>query len=128
MFAFRILFIQRRMMMLENVDWEKEVKLFFKQWFFGLINGLETQSEKIQSKIIKYCGSACAQPQATKFFHDSWKKSADLDDLLKFLNEKYCYKAFNQLTRSTIQVKVKKMLLLITRNWDCGFLSSSTMR
>jgi len=93
---------------MDQTNWDTELRLFLRQWMYGLFRGFETQSEEIQSAILNHCGSACAHPQASIFFQEAWDDASDLDCFLKILNEKYCSDTFKLNHDGSIQVEYSK--------------------
>lgn len=94
--------------MTEHNDSDQWIIEFLKQWFLGLSKGLEGQSQQVHADILKFCGIACAHPQAANFFRKAWQRSENLDKFILTLNQHYQQNVFVKKHEFSIQVQYSK--------------------
>ncbi|MFX1283412.1 MAG: hypothetical protein ACFFB5_07145 [Promethearchaeota archaeon] len=111
--------------MIEQDDSEKWTLKFLKQWFSGLIRGLECHSEQVHNNISKHCGRACAHPQAVNFFREAWEKTKNIDRFIQLLNQKYQSGVFNKKSETSISVHYSKCYCPL---WQLELVDSSIFR
>ncbi|MHA1977215.1 MAG: hypothetical protein ACW98I_09970 [Candidatus Hodarchaeales archaeon] len=59
---------------------------FLKEWFSGLMEGIEKLNDSTWPKVLEMTGRACAKVHSVKLFNQIWKDSTDFVDFLSLIN------------------------------------------
>ena len=92
----------------ENLDWDETFKSFIKEWFSGLIAGIERQNDETWPKILELTGRACARVHSNELFWTTWEATRNIDDFLEKINEAYKEKVFKRQDDDTILAHYSK--------------------
>ncbi|MFX0016992.1 MAG: hypothetical protein ACFFBQ_19765 [Promethearchaeota archaeon] len=92
----------------ENLEWDTEFQHFLKEWFSGLIAGIEKLNDDIWPKVLELTGRACAHVHSNELFWETWEATRKLDEFLKKINEIYGEKVFEIIDDNTISVFYSK--------------------
>ena len=80
---------------------DENLFIFLKEWFSGLIKGIEKLNDETWPKILEMTGRACAQVHSGDMFKESWNKTRNLDtflDRINLLMEEEIYQKINETT------------------------------
>jgi hypothetical protein len=77
---------------------------FLKEWFSGLMKGIEKLNDATWPKVLEMTGRACAKVHSGSSFEQIWKESRNLDDFLKRYNLFAGEEVFNQIDDHTLTV------------------------
>ncbi|MFX1516813.1 MAG: hypothetical protein ACFFC6_10910 [Promethearchaeota archaeon] len=92
----------------ENLGWSEEFKQFLKEWFSGLITGIERLNDSTWPKVLELTGRACAHVHSDALFGETWKNTQNLDDFIIKINESYRKKVFKRIDEDTIEACYSK--------------------
>ncbi|MFX1286320.1 MAG: hypothetical protein ACFFB5_21985 [Promethearchaeota archaeon] len=92
----------------ESLEWSGEFKQFLKEWFSGLIAGIERLNDSTWPMILELTGRACARIHSNALFWEIWELTRNLDDFIEKVNEIYKEKVFEIIDKDTISVCYSK--------------------
>lgn len=92
----------------ENLEWDAEFKSFLKEWFSGLIAGIEKLNDETWPKVLELTGRACARVHSGELFWETWEATHNIDDFLVEINKAYGEKVFKKIDEDTISVRYSK--------------------
>jgi hypothetical protein len=92
----------------ENLEWGAEFKHFLKEWFSGLLTGIERLNDNIWPEVLELTGRACAHIHSDVLFWETWEATRNLDDFLEKINESYGEKVFEMIDEDTISAHYSK--------------------
>ncbi len=71
----------------ENLELDKEFKIFLKQWFSGFVKGVKELDDENLLKISELTGRACANIHSSVSFWEIWEATRNIDDFISKINE-----------------------------------------
>ncbi|MHA2303925.1 MAG: hypothetical protein ACXACU_00945 [Candidatus Hodarchaeales archaeon] len=83
---------------------DENLVLFLKEWFSGLMKGIEKLNDETWPKILEMTGRACAQVHSGDIFKESWKNSGNLDEFVRRINHKMNEEIYQKIDETTIKV------------------------
>jgi hypothetical protein len=91
-----------------NREWDDNIKHFLKEWFLGLMAGIESLDDEIRPKVLEMTGRACARAHAVDLFQKTWEKTKNMDDFIPAINNAMgleIYKKIDDKTLSAFYLK-----------------------
>ncbi|MHA2226288.1 MAG: hypothetical protein ACXAC8_13855 [Candidatus Hodarchaeales archaeon] len=85
-------------------EWDSEFKNFLKQWFSGLLEGIEKVNDDTWPDVLKMTGRACARIHSVDSFKSKWEDSKNLDEFIAKINESRNGDSFEKIDNNTISV------------------------
>ncbi|MFX1506031.1 MAG: hypothetical protein ACFFDC_07940 [Promethearchaeota archaeon] len=92
----------------ENFEWSLEFKQFLKEWFSGLITGIERMNDSTWPKVLELTGRACARIHSNALFWETWESTRNLEDFIRKMNKFYEEKIFEIIDENTISACYSK--------------------
>ncbi|UCE14660.1 MAG: hypothetical protein JSV04_05620 [Candidatus Heimdallarchaeota archaeon] len=94
-----------RMLKSENsIEWDDEFKSFLKEWFSGLMKGVQMLNDETWPNVLEMTGRACAHVHSGKTFWEIWESTRNVDTFLVKINEFMGEKIYKRLDDNTISV------------------------
>ncbi|MHA2330170.1 MAG: hypothetical protein ACXACR_16755, partial [Candidatus Hodarchaeales archaeon] len=84
------------------LKWDSEFKKFLKQWFSGLMEGMEQLNDETWPKILEMTGRACARVHAVELFQNTWENSENMDDFIIKINTALGAKIYERIDDKTL--------------------------
>lgn len=78
--------------------------IFLKEWFSGLMKGIEKLNDETWPKILEMTGRACAQVHSIDMFKESWNNTKNLDAFIDRINIIMEEEIYQIIDDSTIKV------------------------
>ncbi|MFX0087491.1 MAG: hypothetical protein ACFFAU_17710 [Candidatus Hodarchaeota archaeon] len=82
--------------------------IFLKEWFSGLIKGIEKYDDGTWPKILEMTGHACAQVHSGDLFKETWNKTKNLDDFIITMNQHMNEEVYKRFDDTTLTVSYSK--------------------
>ncbi len=95
-----------------------------KQWFSGLMEGLQEVDEETRKKILAKCGQACAQAHSVEIFKKAWENSNDIDNFLENLNQQFGEVKYERKNDDTLSVTYPRCFCPLV---NLGFVNSPSL-
>ena len=87
-----------------NPQGDAQTKDFLKEWFSGLMEGIERLNDETWPKLLEMTGRACARVHAVELFEKTWEDSNNIDDFIININESMDEKIFKKIDDNTLSV------------------------
>jgi predicted hydrocarbon binding protein len=88
--------------------WDEDFFVFLKEWFKGLMKGIEESNDGTWPKILEMTGRACAQVHSCTLFNESWKNAKNLDEFIVIINQYMGEEIYKKLDDTTLTVSYSK--------------------
>ncbi len=83
---------------------DENLVTFLKDWFSGLMKGIEKLNDETWPKILEMTGRACAQVHSGDIFKESWNNTRNLDAFVERINHLNNEKIYQKISETTIKV------------------------
>ena len=83
---------------------DENLVIFLKEWFSGLMKGIERLNDETWPKILEMTGRACAQVHSIDMFKESWNNTNNLDEFIDRINVLMEEEIYQVIDESTIKV------------------------
>lgn len=84
--------------------WDDELKKFLKEWFSGLMKGIERLNGETWPNVLEMTGRACAHVHSGKTFWKIWETTKNLDKFIVKINNVMGEKIYKRLDNNTLSV------------------------
>ena len=101
--------------MTDNDQWNKWVKGFLKNWFDGLMKGMENLEGETRGIALEHAGRNCARVSALETFKSAWDNTDNIDDALEFLNKEFKTGTYKKIANNAVQVTYAKCYCPLVR-------------
>lgn len=101
--------------------WELWIKDFLKQWFEGLMEGLNSVDESTRKKILEFTGRKCAKTHALEIFKKAKSESKNLAEIITNLNKGFDQKIYKLIDDKVIEATYPKCYCPLV---DLGLINS----
>jgi hypothetical protein len=101
--------------------WDEGLQHFMTYWFSGLMDGLEEVDDEARKTILRACGKACAHSYTVQRFQYAKRDSADLEDFLARLADKFPEARYERIAPHTIRVNYDRCECDLVK---CGLVKS----
>ena len=81
---------------------------FLKEWFSGLIKGIEALNDETWPKVLEMTGRACAKIHSSDLFLKIWGESKNLDEFLESMNQYIGEDIYRRIDSNTLKVSYSK--------------------
>ncbi len=87
-----------------HLVWDNEFKIFLKEWFSGLMEGIERLNGETWPKVLEMTGRACARVHSGELFRKTWEQSKSIDPFILQINENMGEEIYKKLDNNTVLV------------------------
>ena len=97
--------------MVENsnlLEWDNKFKSFLKEWFSGLIEGIEKLNDETWPQVLEMTGRACAHVHYGELFKKTWESTKNVDNFIVKINEAMGEEIYKKLDNNTLSVSYSK--------------------
>ena len=90
------------------LEWDNKFKVFLKEWFSGLIEGMEKINDETWPKVLEMTGRACARVHSGELFRKTWESTKNVDKFIIEINEAMGEEIYKKLDNSTLSASYSK--------------------
>ncbi|MFX0183957.1 MAG: hypothetical protein ACFE95_12810 [Candidatus Hodarchaeota archaeon] len=101
--------------------WDTELKSFLKEWFSGLMAGIERSNDETWPKVLEMTGRACSHIHSGELFIKTWESTKNIDDFIFKINKDTDEVTYEKLDNYTLFVSYSKCKCPLVR---FGFVAS----
>lgn len=69
-----------------HLEWDDEFKNFLREWFSGLMEGMERLNRETWPNVLEMTGRACARVHSGELFWKTWEVTKDIDTFIEKIN------------------------------------------
>ncbi|UCG03931.1 MAG: hypothetical protein JSW11_08075 [Candidatus Heimdallarchaeota archaeon] len=100
----------------DHFEWNDELKKFLKEWFSGLMAGVERINGETWPNVLEMTGRACAHVHSGETFWEIWETTKNLDNFIVKINEVVGEKIYTKLDNNTLSVSYSKCKCPLVRS------------
>lgn len=101
--------------------WDTELKNFLKEWFSGLMAGIERLNDETWPKVLEMTGRACSHIHSGELFKKTWESTKNIDDFILKINKDTDEVTYEKVDDNTLSVSYSECKCPLVR---FGLISS----
>ncbi|MHA2245837.1 MAG: hypothetical protein ACXADY_12805 [Candidatus Hodarchaeales archaeon] len=90
------------------LEWDDDFRNFLKEWFSGLMEGIERLNRETWPNVLEMTGRACARVHSSETFWKIWETTKNLDNFIVKINKIMGENIYTRLDNNTLSVSYSK--------------------